>query len=126
MKLRLTIAAIVFVATACAIAFFTPFDKPTSITLDAYQKIEVGMTWQQVHGILGGPPRCEARSLMHGTRNSSGWGPPPVWPDQWIAPGITISVTFDPSGRVSHKSFERNNFPPTPSRWEKMRSQLPW
>jgi hypothetical protein len=121
MKKRLALAWIVLALTVCAAAFVRP---GSYITLDAYQRIEVGMTHQQVEEVLGGPPRDESAyttTLTHFCK----------WPGRrldWWGPDIAIYITFDDQAKVCDKKFMAHDFGPakTPSVWDAARSWLPW
>ena len=129
MKKRLALAVIALVLTACVAAFY--FRPGSSITADAYQRIQLGMTRQQVNDLLGGPARNETNNLMAGTHHVSYFGPGPFvfpWPEEWWGPDIVIAITFDAQDRVCTKQMETHDYGPEkkPSLWEEACSWLPW
>jgi outer membrane protein assembly factor BamE (lipoprotein component of BamABCDE complex) len=69
MKMRLLLATTLLVLTAgiVAICVYAMTNGGTHITANAYQRIQVGMTRQQVEDILGGPPRNESGVIVVGT-----------------------------------------------------------
>jgi hypothetical protein len=121
MKMRLALAVDVLTLTVCAAAFVRPGG---SITFDQYQKIEAGMTLEQVEDILGGPERNESGRLdprcKDGFRIDQS--------SHWLGPDFFIHVEFDAQGRVTNKHFgTHHHWPVTkPSLWEQALSWLPW
>jgi hypothetical protein len=122
MKLRLALAGIVLALTLCIAVLCS---RPrSSITHEAYQQIEIGMSRQQVYELLGGPPRSETERRM----SFAGGLGSLVRPADWWGPTIHIRVIFDEQEMVSGKWVENHNYAPVkkPSLWEEACSWLPW
>jgi SmpA / OmlA family len=121
MKKRMLLVVAVLALTVCAAACVRPGG---SITFDQYQKIEVGMTRQQVEETLGGP--ANGSGLMWAV--TSGFGPPPAIPEEWWGPDIIVWVWFNGQDKVEARSFEAHSCGPvkTPNLWEQACSWLPW
>jgi hypothetical protein len=132
MKKRLGLAVIVLAATACFTAFFVT--TRSDITAHSYQRIQVGMTRQQVEDILGGPARNEsAKEPECITVVCCDMGPQIAWAvsrakGEWWGPHIVIYLQFDTQDKVSSKKLERHEYGPAekPSLWDECRSWLPW
>lgn len=117
MKRRMVfLVSAVLVGFASVVVWYSGSDRP-GISLECYEKIEEGMTRQQVEAILGGPPRWEVEPPHYLIRLSG--QRVPKW---WGRSGV-ITVVFRENG-VSWKSFEPLPFEPKPpTLWEIM---FPW
>ena len=130
MKKRVALAVIVVALTTGAAAVC--FRPGSCINADSYQKIEAGMTQEQIREILGGPPRNESACPFEPVQYSSGCGLEPVQYsskfrlDEWYGPDIFISVWFDAQGRVCDKSYLDHAWGAAKnSLWDEIRSWLP-
>ena len=121
MKLRLALAGIVLALTFCVAVLCDP--PGSRITVDAYQQIQVGMTQQQVEGILGGRARNESACLFETLQFST-----KRRLDEWWGPDIVISITFDAQDRVCTKKMETHDYgsEQKPTLWDTVRPWLPW
>jgi hypothetical protein len=121
MKKRLALAMVVLAPTVSAVAFVRPGG---SITVDQYQKIEVGLSRRTVEEILGGP--ANGSGVMWACTTS--WsGAPLAIPEEWRGPDIIVWVWFDARGRVETSDYQAWYRPAkTPSLWDKACSWLPW
>ena len=92
--------------------------NPPRISFECYEKIQEGMTKQQVEAILGGParweveakrPRDEIIHKLNGRTRAAEW---------WGRSGV-ITVVYGTNGIVSKKFFEELPFEPKPlSIWD--------
>jgi hypothetical protein len=92
----------------------------TASELAPAQKIEVGMTQEQIRDILGGPPRNESACPLEPVQYSSKFRL-----DEWRGPDIVISVWFDAQGRKCHKRFLDHAWGAAKKPWEEICSWLP-
>src|ERR1700722_20570398 len=110
-KLRLALVAVIFGATVGVVVLC--FGHGSGITIDAYKRIEVGMTRQQVEEILGGPYRNESAhqwELYHTNWNTCLKAT--AGPDQWWGPDIIITISFDAQDKVCGKNFKSHYYGP--------------
>jgi hypothetical protein len=122
MKKRLALAIAVLAMTVCAVAFVRPGG---SITVDQYQKIEVGMSRKQIEEILGGPANGSGATWV----STISWnGTPAAIPAEWSGPDIIIWVWFDGQDKVETSDCHARcgGSAKTPSLWDKACSWLPW
>jgi hypothetical protein len=132
MKRRLITAVPVLAAAACIAAICIAPGKKGSITVNQYQKINVGMTRQQVYDLLGGPPRNESNACIcaYHTSDRYWWDSlfrSEVYPGEWWGPDILVAITFDGQDMVCGKWFRPHEHGPATnsSLWDGIRSRLP-
>jgi hypothetical protein len=76
---------------------------PSPAVLTRFDRIEDGMTEDQVEGLLG-PRGVHDEDRSHTTMTSAaGWGPGSSHLSWWYFPGCDVEVGFDEDGRVCHK-----------------------
>jgi hypothetical protein len=119
-KKRLVLVVGAFAIAGAIVAVCINQRKPGGITLDSYDKIEMGMTLKQVEDILGGPPRLSP--ACHGAIRIR----EEALPEKWSGPQVAIYITFDAQERVCDKKMETHDFGPAPTFLDKVRSRLPW
>jgi hypothetical protein len=125
MKLRHALAGIVLPVLALTLCVTALCSRTgNTITYEAYQQIQVGMSRQQVEEILGGPARNESgvRIIFIGEATSMST----CSPEEWCGPSIRIHVTFDAQGRACEKGFCMVRYEGEPSFLDRLRSWLPW
>lgn len=109
----LIVLAIVFVVSA-GLCFLDPWNP---ITERNWERIQIGMTEDQVVAILGPPGQA---SGIRG-RFTHNWGTilhPPAW-RIWDCYNVRIVVDIDPAtGRVRRKSYIKGQYPPSVHRDE--------
>jgi hypothetical protein len=75
-KKRVILAVALIGFSICAALFVGHENTAKNISYTTFLRIRKGMTGTQVEGILGGPPRREARPVLEvfcGTEDSSEW-----------------------------------------------------
>jgi outer membrane protein assembly factor BamE (lipoprotein component of BamABCDE complex) len=132
MKRRLIAAATALAVAVGVAAFCTSRGKQGSITVAQYQKIQVGMTRQQVYDLLGGPPRNESNVCLcaYHTSDRYWWDSlfrSEVGPGEWWGPDIVVDITFDGQNKVCGKWFRTHEHGTRTksSLWDGIRSRLP-
>jgi hypothetical protein len=113
-KLALTAALIAIVA---CLAISSAFWPRKSISEESCEKIQIGMTRDQVEEILGGPARQEG-GIPVMISVDDGW-------KEWVSEYGIVVVWFDKADRVYKKEFFENPGKP-PSLFSKLRANLPW
>jgi hypothetical protein len=124
MKKLLIISVIGFAMTAGVAAICIRPGNASKITFDSYQKIQEGMSRQQVEEILGGPPRNESGRLTNCGHSWKG-----DLPEPWWGPKIVILIWFDDEQQtVRRKKLATHGYGPAknPSFWDLIRSCRPW
>jgi len=92
------------------------------ISRECYEKIDVGMTKEQVEAILGGPPRWEVEAKRPAEEYFKFFHGRPWIFEWWGADGVILVVYHE--GIVTRKNFRELPFEPKPpSFWEVM---FPW
>jgi len=116
-KVRLAFAsAIIALLIGVAAVWFYEVNR-SRISFEGYQKIQEGMTQQEVEAILDGPPRWEVEAkdlrdelIFHEDRKLA---------SEWWGRNGLITVLYDANGRVSKKFFEDLPFEAKPrSFWD--------
>jgi hypothetical protein len=105
-------------AAAAAIGYLHFTSPPPDVSSEAYDRIALGMTWREVHGVVG------ARTGGYGPY----WGPGRVlsaevgtavrW-DWWGSPDGILGVGYDADGRACAKRLEHHPDRPAshPAEW---------
>jgi hypothetical protein len=95
--------AVVLGLTACLAGLFI-LRPGGSISEESYQKIQVGMTRQDVESTLGGRARQEVQtSALSSVKRFV-----PVGTEEWWGEDGIVSVKFDAADKVGEKSFEHH------------------
>lgn len=88
------------------------------ISFDNYQKIEEGMTRQQIEALVG-PPRWEVEAKEPMEARMRHWGSAPPGEAEWWGRGGVITVSYDAQGNALSKSFRELPFEAKPpSLWD--------
>jgi hypothetical protein len=91
-----TLAAVLFTSLMSALLVACGGGSSTPTFLEAYQRIEGGMTIVQVKAIVNSEPNAVAGPYFDGTSSM-----------QWLGPGPSIlDVTYSPTGTVIQKIYE--------------------
>jgi hypothetical protein len=128
MKKKLAIALTVLTLMACASVPLV-FSDRDQITLENYQRIQLGMTRQQVNEILGGPPRggTGADYGILVLYEATSMGNP--YPQEWYGRDIGVLLRFDSGddgGKLKEKDFVSIPLRRWKSPWNTLLSLLPW
>ena len=124
-RLLWCVAAGVFLLAAGFTVFVFVHVLPDRITPENCDRIEVGMSLEEVEAILGGPADLEDDHADAGI---------PLGPSKtWVGEQSAVVVSFEPSGRVSGWWLEapasevrRLCDLPEPTFWQKLRRSLGW
>ena len=97
---RFFVAGVGVAAAACALVLCWRAMTPRAISVESYYRIRVGMTQQQVEGILGGPPRNDSDRTCF-THCS-----PMENHKVWVGHDVLIFIWFNDDGTVRGKDLQ--------------------
>src|SRR5262245_49034194 len=87
---------------AAVVVYLHLTSPPPAVSPEASDRIAVGMTWEEVHAVVGAHPGGYGCFLGPGTELSAGAGPL-ARTDRWGSPHGLLNVGYDATGRVCRK-----------------------
>jgi len=114
---------------AAAVVTYLHLSSPApAISTETYHRIEMGMTWREVHAIVRAMPGGYGLTLNPDHQESQTSGRVPVRFDSWGSGDGVLQVGYDADGRVCEKSIMQpdpdvSDHPECWSWWKRQRNR---